>query len=474
MPYDQNDTIVALATAPGRAGVAIVRVSGPGAWAIGAKIAGLPAASRSLAGTFRHVRFRARGGEVADDGVILFFAAPRSYTGEDVVELQCHGGGIPSRLLLEAAVAAGARPAEPGEFTKRAFLNGKIDLAQAEAVMDLVAARTDRAAAAARAQMDGRLSNDVNAAFDALLDVHASIEHLLDFDEDEIPATFCADAAESLRALEERLRRLVSNWHAGHLLREGALAVISGLPNAGKSSLLNALLGRDRAIVSAIPGTTRDSIEESFDVDGIPVRLVDTAGLRAEASDAIEAEGVARSEALIRDADLHLRVVDASVPLPADEARAIAALPPDRTILVLNKCDLVETGNGEQGTGNREWRTENLLSPISYPLSPICACRVSARTGANLGELTRRMAELLASDEAAASAPEISERHRREIERAREAVGAAREWLAQCGEGLVLAAQRLAEGAEALGRVTGRVWSEELLDTVFGKFCVGK
>ena len=449
-----NDTIVALATAPGRAGVAIVRVSGPGAWAIGAKIAGLPAAPRSLAGTFRHVRFRARGGEVADDGVILFFAAPRSYTGEDVVELQCHGGGIPSRLLLEAAVAAGARPAEPGEFTKRAFLNGKIDLAQAEAVMDLVAARTDRAAAAARAQMDGRLSNDVNAAFDALLDVHASIEHLLDFDEDEIPATFCADAAESLRALEERLRRLVSNWHAGHLLREGALAVISGLPNAGKSSLLNALLGRDRAIVSAIPGTTRDSIEESFDVDGIPVRLVDTAGLRAEASDAIEAEGVARSEALIRDADLHLRVVDASVPLPADEARAIAALPPDRTIVVLNKADLARG-------------IENV--PFSIP-----QVSLSAKTGENLGELTRRMAELLASDEAAASAPEISERHRREIERAREAVGAAREWLAQCGEGLVLAAQRLAEGAEALGRVTGRVWSEELLDTVFGKFCVGK
>ena len=449
-----NDTIVALATAPGRAGVAIVRVSGPGAWAIGAKIAGLPAAPRSLAGTFRHVRFRARGGEVADDGVILFFAAPRSYTGEDVVELQCHGGGIPSRLLLEAAVAAGARPAEPGEFTKRAFLNGKIDLAQAEAVMDLVAARTDRAAAAARAQMDGRLSNDVNAAFDALLDVHASIEHLLDFDEDEIPATFCADAAESLRALEERLRRLVSNWHAGHLLREGALAVISGLPNAGKSSLLNALLGRDRAIVSAIPGTTRDSIEESFDVDGIPVRLVDTAGLRAEASDAIEAEGVARSEALIRDADLHLRVVDASVPLPADEARAIAALPPDRTIVVLNKADLARG-------------IENV--PFSIP-----QVSLSAKTGENLGELTRRMAELLASDEAAASAPEISERHRREIERAREAVGAAREWLAQGGEGLVLAAQRLAEGAEALGRVTGRVWSEELLDTVFGKFCVGK
>ena len=454
MPYDQNDTIAALATAPGRAGVAIVRVSGPEAWAIGAKIAGLPSAPRSLAGTFRHVRFRVRGGEVADDGVILFFASPRSYTGEDVVELQCHGGAIPSRRLLEAAVAAGARPAEPGEFTKRAFLNGKIDLTQAEAVMDLVAARTDRAATAARAQMDGRLSNDVNAAFNALLEIHASIEHLLDFDEDEIPDAFYADAAQSLRALEERLLPLASNWHTGHLLREGALAVISGLPNAGKSSLLNALLGRDRAIVSDIPGTTRDSIEESFEVDGIPVRLVDTAGLRSGAADAIEAEGVARSEALIRDADLHLRVVDASVPLPAEEARAIAALPPGRTIIVLNKVDLA------RGIEN---------ATFSIP-----TVSLSAKTGENLGELTRLIAEKLADDKAAASAPEIAERHRSEIDGARRAVADARECLAQGGEGLVLAAERLAEGAEALGRVTGRVWSEELLDTIFGKFCVGK
>ncbi len=448
-----DDTIVALATAPGRAGIAVVRVSGPEAWSIGARIAGLSSAPRSLAGSFRHVRFRARGGDVVDDGVILFFAAPRSYTGEDVVELQCHGGGIPSRLLLEAAVAAGARPAEPGEFTKRAFLNGKIDLARAEAVMDLVAARTERAAAAARAQMDGRLSDAVNAAFDALVDVQASVEHLLDFDEDEIPSSFCEESARALLELERRLTLLASNWHAGHLLREGALAVISGLPNAGKSSLLNALLGRNRAIVSDIPGTTRDSIEESFDVDGIPVRLVDTAGLRTGATDAIEAEGVARSEALIRDADLHIRVVDASVPLPPEEARAIAALPENRTIVVLNKCDL-----------NRQTVKPSNCQTVS----------LSAKTGENLGELTRRMAELLSSDEAAASAPEISERHRREIETAKNAVAAARECLAQGGEGLVLAAQRLAEGAEALGRVTGRVWSEELLDAIFGKFCVGK
>ncbi len=462
-PYDQNDTIAALATAPGPAGIAIVRLSGPEAWAIGARLAGLDATPRTLAGTFRHVRFRLPDGKAADDGLILFFAAPRSYTGEDVVELQCHGGRMPARLLLEAAANAGARPAEPGEFTKRAFLNGKIDLAQAEAVMDLVAARTDRAAAAARAQMDGRLSNDVNAAFDALLEVHASIEHLLDFDEDEIPDTFYADAGHQLEALEERLRHLASNWQAGHLLREGALAVISGLPNAGKSSLLNALLGRARAIVSDVPGTTRDSIEESFAIDGIPVRLVDTAGLRADASDAIEAEGVARSEALIRDADLHLRVVDASLPLSRAEADAIALLPPDRTIIILNKCDLIE-GTKNTTASNRQ----------TVKLSNCQTISLSAKTGENLDELTRLMAKLLSSDTTAASAPEISERHRCEIENARSAVAAACDCLAQGGEGLVLAAERLAEGAEALGRITGRVWSEELLDTIFGTFCVGK
>ncbi len=461
-PSTRDDTIAALATAPGPSGIAIVRLSGPEAWSIGARLAGLGATPRTLAGTFRHVRFRLQGGEVADDGLILFFAAPRSYTGEDVLELQCHGGRIPVRLLLEAAVAAGARPAEPGEFTKRAFLNGKIDLARAEAVMDLVAARTERAAAAARAQMDGRLSGAVNAAFDSLVGIQASVEHLLDFDEDEIPSSFCAESARALLELEGSLGHLSSNWHTGHLLREGALAVISGLPNAGKSSLLNALLGRDRAIVSDIPGTTRDSIEESFDVDGIPVRLVDTAGLRSGAADSIEAEGVARAEALIRDADLHLRVVDASVSLPGSEAEAIASLPPDRTIVVLNKADLAPA------------EPPDLSRDQTFKLSNHPACRVSAKTGENLEGLTRLMAARLTADPAAASAPEISERHRSEIERARSAVAAARSCLAQGGEGLVLAAERLAMGAEALGRITGRVWSEELLDTIFGAFCIGK
>lgn len=448
-----EDTIAAVATAPGQAGIAVIRVSGPDAWKIGKQISHLPESSGNLAGTFRYVKFYGEK-QTIDDGVILFFASPHSYTGEDVVELQCHGGRIQSRRILEAVVNAGARPADPGEFTKRAFLNGKIDLTHAEAVMDLIGARTERAAIAAREQMDGKLSRAVNDAFDKLIDVHSSIEHLLDFDEDEIPDSFAVRAATSLEGLSVTLNELTSNWHTGHLLREGALVVISGLPNAGKSSLMNALLGRARAIVSDIPGTTRDSIEEAFEVDGIPVRLADTAGLRDSAADKIEAEGIARSESLIRDADLHLRVVDASIPVPEEERKAIAALPPSRTIVVMNKVDIAVADNDD--------------------FSAFHVCRISATTGENLSALTRTMTEMLAADNGAASAPEISERHRSELVKACAAVNEARECLSQAGEGLVLAAERLSVAADALGRITGRVWSEELLDAVFSKFCVGK
>ena len=339
-----EDTIAAIATAQGGAGIAIIRISGPQSWEVGAKVAGVPVWPREAAGTFRRATFHSSTADgktvVMDDGIVLLFAAPRSYTGEDVVELQCHGGRLQARQVLEAALAAGARPAEPGEFTRRAFLAGRIDLARAEAVMDFISARTERAAAAARMQMEGRLSRTVDALFDGLVEVHSDIEHLLDFDEGEVPDDFADEAAAALGRLRDGLAALEATWHEGHLLREGALVVISGRPNAGKSSLMNALLGRDRAIVSPTPGTTRDSIEESFDADGIPVRLVDTAGLRDTPSGDIEAEGIARTERLVNDADLVLRVIDASTPTDDEERGEVAALPRDRTLVVLNKTDV--------------------------------------------------------------------------------------------------------------------------------------
>lgn len=467
-----HDTIAAIATAQGRAGIAIIRLSGPQSWTIACRIAHITDGSDALAGTFRYAKLRApqttaqyqpdiqapssSHAEIIDDGIVLFFKAPHSYTGEDVAELQCHGGRITARRILEATLSCGARVAEPGEFTKRAFLNGKIDLARAEAVEDLISARTERAATAAREQLDGKLSKSVNTAFDSLIDVHSSIEHLLDFDEDEVPQSFYNNTAKSLDALAASLSELSSNWHRGHLLREGALVVISGMPNAGKSSLMNAILGRSRAIVSDIPGTTRDSIEEAFDLDGIPVRLVDTAGLRSDTSDTVEAAGIERATALIHDAELHLRVVDSSVMPSREELASIKELPKDQTIIVLNKSDIAPS-------------TQFTL-PGEYH-----SCRVSATTGEHLEDLLHTMTELLGADDSSgSSAPEISERHRRGIVEATNAVNEACKALASGGEGLVIAAEHLAVGADALGRITGRVWSEELLDAIFSKFCVGK
>lgn len=459
-----EDTIAAIATAQGGAGIAIIRISGPRSWEVGAKVAGVPVWPREAAGTFRRATFHAVTAEgktvVMDDGIVLLFAAPRSYTGEDVVELQCHGGRLQARQVLEAVLSAGARPAEPGEFTRRAFLAGRIDLARAEAVMDFISARTERAAAAARMQMEGRLSRTVDALFDGLVEVHSNIEHLLDFDEGEVPEDFTAEAAAALVRLRDGLAALEATWHEGHLLREGALVVISGRPNAGKSSLMNALLGRDRAIVSPTPGTTRDSIEESFEADGIPVRLVDTAGLRDAPSGDIEAEGIARTERLVRDADIVMRVIDASKTIDEEENEEVAALPRDRTLVVLNKTDVA--------TPDVVMAAETLFNGLSFPV-----CRVSAKTGDNMDGLARAIGGMLCST-ATADTPGVSSRHRREVAQALAAVDEARSRLADGSEGLVLAAECLRTAADALGRITGRVWSEELLDNIFGRFCVGK
>lgn len=446
----KTDTIAAIATARGAAGIAVVRISGPQAWEVAAKVCHLKAAGP--AGSFRHVSFF-EGNEIVDDGLVLFFRAPASYTGEDVVELQGHGGRIPSERLLSAALAAGASLAEPGEFTRRAFLNGKVDLTRAEAVMDLIGARTERAARAARAQMEGRLADGIDAIYGQLVEVGSDVEHLLDFDEDEVPDGFCEKAADDLRDIVADIDRLLAGWHAGILLREGALAVISGAPNAGKSSLLNALLGRSRAIVSAVPGTTRDAIEESMSLGGIPVRLVDTAGLRDEALDEIEAEGIARAGQLLHEADLHLRVIDGTGHPGPD---ILGGLPPDRTVVVWNKSD---------------------LAPVTPSIAVPDGCRavrVSAKTGEGLDDLKAAMSAILGDDTDAASGVEISQRHRECLSRSRENVVEAVDCLGRDAEGLVLAAQRIAAAADDIGRVTGRVWSEELLDAIFHRFCVGK
>ena len=274
----RNDTIAAVATAPGRGGIAAVRVSGPDAFAVAGRVAGrVPASGRTA---FARFRSPLPPRSVVDEGVVVAFAAPHSYTGEDVVELQGHGGAVAPRRVLEACFAAGARQARRGEFTERAFLNGKLSFEQAEAVLDLVNARTARAADEALGGLADCRTREIREVYESALETSAEIEHSLDVDESELGPEFLARVESAISGLEGRLDALLRRMHEGRILREGALVVLTGAPNSGKSSLMNALLGTSRAIVSDIPGTTRDSIEEWLDVEGWPVRLVDTAGIR--------------------------------------------------------------------------------------------------------------------------------------------------------------------------------------------------
>ncbi|MBR4611878.1 MAG: tRNA uridine-5-carboxymethylaminomethyl(34) synthesis GTPase MnmE, partial [Kiritimatiellae bacterium] len=446
------DTIAAISTAVGPGGISVVRVSGPNAFFIAETVTGIrpPDCASFPFARFAHFRNPVEG-VAADNGILIFFKAPRSYTGEDVVEFQGHGGRMPSSLVLAAVLAAGARQADPGEFTRRAFLNGKIDLARAEAVMDFIGAASVRAAAAAREQLEGALSAKVGAIYEAIVSVEADVEHLLDFEEGEIGDSFLHDALARCRAALSETEALLATWRTGTMLREGALVVICGKPNAGKSSLLNALLGRDRAIVSPVAGTTRDAIEEPFQVEGVPVRLVDTAGLRSGAGE-IEAEGIARAEALVERAAVAVEVIDATEQNWREDAAA--ALDKGR-VAALNKIDAATPAAAIDAAG-------------------IGAVAISAKTGAGLDSLLGAIAarlDLLPGGEGEVA---VSERHRRCLAEARGQLVEAVASLECGGDGLVPAASSLATAARALGEITGRVWSGDLLDSIFSRFCVGK
>lgn len=441
-----GDTIAALATAPGRGGVAVVRVSGPAAFRIASALTGR-AVDAAHTGRFFHAAFRAPGGTgPLDDGLVLVFAAPRSYTGEDVVELQGHGGSLAPRRVLEACLAAGARLARRGEFTERAFLNGRLDLGAAEAVLDLIDARTERAADDAAARLGGAASRALEALYAAALDVSSRLEHALDFSEEELPPDFADTLRAALGGLRAAVERKLSTAREGRILREGARVVLAGAPNAGKSSLLNALLGTRRAIVSEAAGTTRDAIEEWVEIGGWPVRLIDTAGLRA-ASDAVEAEGVARATALIDAADLVLRLVPCA---DAVDGQSVAG--GGTELRVWSKCDQVPDGSAPRG-----------------------GVRVSAVTGEGLPELRTAIAARLA-ERAAKSAEEtgadVTTRQKECLLAAQAALARADDALA--GTDWVVAANELRGAAEALGRMLGKVYSDDLLDALFSRFCVGK
>ena len=309
--------IAAIATPLGYGGISIIRISGSHVFEVADRVLGKDAkrtADRKHGTFFHSAIYDTETGESLDDALILVFHAPKSYTGEDTVEIQGHGGLVPAERLLNAVLEAGARLAEPGEFTKRAFLNGQLDLTQAEAVCDLIQSQTERAAAVAKIQLDGRLGNNIHAMYDEVVDISSGLEHVLDFDEGEIADNFVEKSIIRIKKLSTAVNEMIATWREGELLRQGVLIVLSGAPNAGKSSLLNTLLQRNRAIVHNTPGTTRDVIEESYSLKGVPVRLVDTAGLR-DSGNAIECEGIKRAHALIDQADMNLLVVDQSTVL---------------------------------------------------------------------------------------------------------------------------------------------------------------
>ena len=441
---DAADTIAAIATPAGAGGIGIVRLSGPIAMEIGRQLCAQALRPRHA----HHVRFRDADGAVLDDGIALAFAAPASYTGEDVVELQAHGSAPVLRQLLARCCALGARMARPGEFSERAYLNGRLDLAQAEAVADLIAAGDERAARAARRALDGHFSTRVDALAERLLALRVHVEAAIDFADEPIETLGGDVLREGLADARAALDTLLVDAERGRKLREGLHAVIVGPPNVGKSSLLNALAGSERAIVTDIAGTTRDLLHETLRIDGFELDLVDTAGLREE-GDAIEREGMRRARAELRRADLALVVLDAREPDAGLRAVAadIAGVP--QRIVVHNKCDLVD-----------------------MPTLPEGAVAVSARTGAGLDALHARLREAAEGNAPAEGAFTARARHVDALRRAAQALADAAVVLAQ--DQLDLAAEALRLAHDALGEITGRTLPDALLGRIFSTFCIGK
>ena len=445
-----HDTIVAIATAAGAGGVGIVRLSGPRAHAIAAQVCDRPLRPRVAT----HARFVDGAGTTIDDGIALSFRAPASYTGEDVVELQAHGSRAVLQELVARCQALGARGARPGEFSERAFVNGKLDLAQAEAVADLIAASDVRAARAARRALDGEFSRRIHGLAAELLAIRVHVEAAIDFADEPLDTLGGQQLRARLDASIATLAALLGDAERGRKLRDGLHAVIVGPPNAGKSSLLNALAGSDRAIVTDIAGTTRDLLHETVRIDGVELTLVDTAGLR-DTGDAIEREGIRRAHAELERADIAIVVLDARAPdLGRAELQAAVSAVPTR-LWLLNKSDLV--------------------APDVHAVDdPSAALPVSARTGAGLDRLHARLRKLWQGHggDAADGAFTARARHVDALRRTATELDAARQALSS--ETLDLAAEALRAGHDTLGEITGRVAPDDLLGHIFSTFCIGK
>jgi tRNA modification GTPase len=453
---DNADSIAAIATPLGQGGIAMIRLSGPQSLAI-ADASFRPAGkfSKPSAAPTHTLHFGriVRYGRVVDEVLLSVMRAPRTFTREDVVEITCHGGMLPAKMVLDTVLENGARLAEPGEFTRRAFLNGRIDLAQAEAVADLIHARTEFAATAAEEQLAGKLSQRINILRDDLMKILAHVEAHIDFPDEDIAPDTLDKLMGRMQAALDFMDELLRTAKDGLLLRRGIRAAIMGRPNVGKSSLLNQLLGQERAIVSSIPGTTRDTIEETASVRGLPVVFIDTAGLR-EAADEIEAEGVRRSRHTLTSAELILHVMDGSEPAGEWDKKLLTEYAGRPRLLVRNKGDL----------------PQRLELPDGLAAIDVCCL-----TGAGIEELKDAIKGTVWSGGVPAEMLQvmINSRHEDALRRGREA--AARALEALCAHlGLELAAQDLRQAAQAVGEIVGKTTTEDLLDSIFSQFCIGK
>ncbi len=440
-----SDTIAAIATPLGEGAIAMIRISGPDSFSLMSRVFKPAGTLESLIprrATYGEIR---DGGEVLDQVLVTLFPAPASFSGEDMAEITCHGGILLTARILESVLRYGARPADAGEFSQRAFFNGKIDLTQAEAIMDIIRARTPPALRAAALQLSGRLGNEILHLRDAVLEIVAHLEAWIDFPEEGIDPASGRVLVSKINTALERTKNLLSTADEGRVLREGIRVAIVGLPNAGKSSLLNRLLGMDRAIVSEIPGTTRDTIEESACLRGILFRLTDTAGLR-ETADPVEREGVARSGRAMECADLILRVFDVQDERPPERLT-------EREILVANKSDLLPKATNQH------------LDAIS----------VSSLTGEGFEALLDAMTNaggakhLTTGDSLAA----INSRHKVLLESAASSLQAATE-LVQTSSPPELSSIELRSALDALGRIVGATDTEDILGEIFSRFCIGK
>ncbi|MDX9713846.1 MAG: tRNA uridine-5-carboxymethylaminomethyl(34) synthesis GTPase MnmE [Dissulfurispiraceae bacterium] len=476
-----DDTIAAISTPPGRGGIGIVRLSGPEAL----KIAGDLFQSKSNRQLSVPTRKISRVGYIVDpetgrriDEVILhLMPGPKTYTREDMAEINCHGGMMPVRAVLQILLNHGARLAEPGEFTKRAFLNGRIDLSQAEAVIDIIKSSTEMSEQIAMQQLEGRLSDEIKRQISRLTDVCVHIEAYIDFPEEDIEQLTLDQFSENIAAITSSLESLSKGYDEARFFREGVSAAIVGKPNVGKSSIMNRLLRRDRAIVTDLPGTTRDVLEEMLDIKGLPVRIMDTAGIR-EAHDLVEVEGVRRSLKALDGADVVIAVLDASRPADEGDREVVEKASLKKTIVVFNKSDKNPAADLKNMTGIaiRRADTGAEFVKVQNGSSEMPLMRVSASTGLGFDELKESLYSICIDPAAASSADTIfvtNVRHKTLIDKAISALSEAFQSIKQKDPGEITAIS-LREALDSLGQITGMVTTDDILNRIFSDFCIGK